>query len=119
MNKNKIIELIEENGILVIGMPIWDTEKDQNDTINSVADFALKMYNLGLNKGKNMSNKNEDVVSELENKYNSIKELVHEFNKLAQNNKLSTRVGCVINENDKDNEDEEYDWDENGKDRDG
>lgn len=53
MDKNKIIELIEENGILITGMPIWDTEKDQNDTINSVADFTLKMYNLGLNERKN------------------------------------------------------------------
>lgn len=56
---------------------------------------------------------NQEVIKELAEKYESIKKLVKEYNDLSRKNKLGTEVGCIINTNEE-NEDEdsygEYDY---------
>ena len=48
-----------------------------------------------------------EIEKELEEKYNQITRLVGEYNKLAFDNKLDSRVGSIIN-SDENNEDDEY-----------
>lgn len=56
-----------------------------------------------------MSNQNEEeVLKTLAEKYESIKKLVDEYNKTAKSLKIDTRVGCVINEESEDSEDNYY-----------
>lgn len=50
--------------------------------------------------------KDEEVVEALKNKYDAIKQLVAEYNNLARESKMDSRVGCIINEN---AEGDEYD----------
>lgn len=42
---------------------------------------------------------NEDIVKELAEKFEKIKLLVMEYNRLSSDNKIDSEVGCIINNN--------------------
>jgi len=48
MERPDFVQLIEEEEVLVPGFPTWDTRPDQKHTIDSVADYGRRMFELGL-----------------------------------------------------------------------
>lgn len=44
----------------------------------------------------------QEVIKQLSEKYELIKQLINSYNEIAKSNKIDTRVGCIINENDDD-----------------
>jgi hypothetical protein len=79
---------------------------------NNLENFCqMKVY---LNQDIKMNK--EEAIKQLAEKYEQIENLVDEYNVMSNKHKLDTRVGCIINCNNDDEDDEDSYSDDTGYD---